>query len=463
MLLPYLTEDEFASITVDSYQNKIYDYDVLVDSIDGDLDDPLRDDLSDGQIAEEWRILHVAITRAEEHLFLFGHSAPDFDPAPAAVDRHLPGAESDAPIHWSTAGPRMRLWDALTNSYERIEEENGDAVRDFTETVNRAIDSDPGKITYYIDDGASEEELSTDEALELTLEFTDDVVAGTLADDDVDTSVFDDAPLGESVEVSLSRQHSHSSLEAVRDCERRHVLNFVVDAFPDPVADSQSGSSGNQADIGTLFHDVAELAYWRNYEGADEWKSACQRLARRDDLTHVLDETVVCIDRYFETAAAKWESVGAEIPIELDEFADIDCAVTGYIDSVCDYPDGGLAVLDYKTSRELKTLEESHQLLLYLLACREYFDAPITHAGYVYVGQAGPETQLFNAAELEERFDSLYKDLTAADVSSFENYTPGAHCRYCRHRSLGCGPNDYTVDNEFLTGDTITDDSSSSL
>ncbi len=444
VLLPFLTEEKFGHLALNRYQEKLHNYDLLVEDLDGDLGDPLRDDLRDSQVAEEWRVLHVAITRAKEHLFLFGNSVSDDDPTAATIDDLLAGEGSDAPIRWSSEGPRMRVWEALMDSYDAVAAENPEAVRDYTEVVNRGVDEDPGKITYY------ERELSTEDALETTLQFADEVVAGTLADDETDTAHFSDAPLGQELDVELSRQHSHTALEAVRTCERKHLLDHVVGAFPDPVSGTDSESAGHrQRDVGTLFHDVAELAYWRDYDDVDEWKTACRRLARSEDLPRALDPALDCIDRYFETRAAEWEAVGAEVPIELTGVPDVDGEITGYVDSIRDYPDGGLAVVDYKTSHSRKTLAESHQLELYVRAC-DRFDAEVTHAGYVYVGEAGPETQLFTADELAETWETLREDLRAADGSSFESYEPGPHCEYCPHRSLGCSPDEFAYDGEFL-------------
>ncbi|WP_135826815.1 ATP-dependent helicase [Halorussus ruber] len=443
VLVPFLTEEDFGHITLSRYQEKLYNYDVLVEDVAGELDDPLRGDCRESQVAEEWRVLHVAITRAKENLFLFGNDVSDDDPTARMIDDLLAGADSDAPIAWSSEGPRMRVWEALTDSYDEIAEANPEAVRDYTEVVNRGVDEDPGTITYY------GRELSTEEALEDTLKFADEVVAGTLADDDTDTSRFADAPLGQELDVELSRQHSHTALEAVRDCERKHVLDHVVGAFPDPRSGSGPDSSGHhRTDVGSLFHAVAELAYWRDYDEVGEWKEACRWLARSEDLAHALDPALDCIDRYFETRASEWSAVGVEVPIEIDDVPEVDGAVTGYIDSVRDHPDGGLAVVDYKTSYATKSFEESHQLQLYVRAC-DRFDAEVTHAGYVYVGEAGPDTQLFTAEELAEMWADLREDLRAADDSSFDNYTPGPHCEYCEHRSLGCPGDEFAYDDEF--------------
>lgn len=448
VLLPFLTEDEFAHLTLDDYQENIYEYDVLVDGIEGEIDDPLRADLREDQIAEEWRVLHVALTRAKERLFMFGNDAAEEGATADWIDRHLPDSESEMPIEWSAEGPRMRIWPALMDSYERIEAENGAAVRDYTDVVNRGVDEDAGNITYYGRD------LSTEEAIETLLEAADGFVAGTLADEETgtaDADRFADAPLGTESTVELARQHSHTALEALRDCERRHVLDHVVEAFPDPRTGVES-DGGRQRDVGTLFHDVAELAYWRGYDTVGAWKDACEWLAASRGLEHAVEPATECIEAFFETPVPEWDTVGAEVPIDFDDVDGVSGAVTGYIDSVRDYPDGGIAILDYKTSREPKSLEESHQLQLYVRACRDRFEQPITHAGYVYVGDAGPATQLFDVADLEPMWDRVADDLRAVDDSSFENYTPGPHCRYCEHRSLGCPVDDYAYDDEYQVG-----------
>ena len=445
VLLPFLTEDEFGHIALNNYQWKLYNYDILINEIAAEIEDPLRANLSEDQIAEEWRILHVALTRAKDRLFLFGNDVSHDCPAAAKIDALLPRESSTAPIEWSSEGPRMQVWQALMDSYDEIEATNEDAVRDFTETVNLGVDEDPGKITYY------QSELGTDEAIETILGFADEVVEGTLADENTETAQLENAPLGAELEISLSRQHSHSALEAVRTCERKHVLDYVVGAFADPLSDP-SQTSKAQASIGTLFHDVAELAYWRNYGEIDEWKDACRWLARSNEFSDVLEPTLECIDRYFETSASQWPALGAEVPIQLNDFTDVEGSVTGYVDSVRRYPGGGLAVIDYKTSYTEKSLAESHQLQLYVLACQQRFDEAVTHAGYVYVGQAGPKTQLFTVEEVLEQREVLVEELQAADRSAFENYTPGPHCQFCEHRSLGCPDDAFEYTDAFRIG-----------
>lgn len=443
VLLPFLTEDDFGGVTLWNYQENLYSYDILVESTADSDFDPLVTDLREAQIAEEWRILHVALTRAENRLFLFGNDVSDGRGGAAMIDSQLPGAESPTPIHWSSEGPRIRIWEALMDSYDQLEAVNSPAVRDYTDIVNRGVDEDAGNITYY---GNT---VSTGEAIEKLLQAADQFVAGTLADVTTDTSDFDAAPLGGEPTAALARQHSHSALEAVRSCERRHVLDYVVNAFPDPQTNTPGSVGAEQRATGTLFHHVAELAYWRGYTTGDEWKDACEWLANTEETTAVLEETKNCIDTFFRTDAAGWKAVGAEAPVDIDGLPEIEGSVTGYIDSVREHPGGGLAVLDYKTSLTQKTIEDSQQLILYVKACQERFDMEITHAGYVYVGDAGPDVQLFDVSTLEDRWTAVLADLEAADGSTFENATAGPHCKFCEHQSLDCSGPEHAYEDTF--------------
>lgn len=443
VLLPFLLDDRFGSLTLNRYQQNLYTYDVLVDLVSNQLDEPLFTDFSTDQISEEWRILHVALTRAENHLFMFGQNISHEHHLAGLIDRQLHPPDSGAPIEWSARGPQMQIWNALMESYDQVKEDNSDAVQDYTDLVNRGVDEDAGNITFYGND------IQNDEAIDNLLDAADEFVAAELADDTVGTGDFADIPLGEEPPVSLARQHSHTALETLQECERRHVLDFVVEAFPDPQTTTPGSSGAKQRAIGTLFHEVAELAYWRGLTTPSEWKDACEWLADTDETVGVIEETKDCIDTFFNTDAAGWAPIGAEIPVELEEIDEVDGSITGFLDSVRQHPDAGLAVLDYKTSHEKKSLQESQQLILYIKAAIERFDEKVTHAGYVYVGEAGPDVQLFEKSQLEARWDEVIDKLTAADESSYENVTSGSHCKYCEHRSLGCSGSDYEYEDAF--------------
>ncbi len=69
VLVPYLSDEEWC---VDGDYVERARYRLLAATLDDAVDSPLLADLATERVAEEWRVLHVALTRAAEHLFVFG-------------------------------------------------------------------------------------------------------------------------------------------------------------------------------------------------------------------------------------------------------------------------------------------------------------------------------------------------------------------------------------------------------
>lgn len=440
VLLPFLSDDEWLT-TPGSYAENVFPYDELVGSrLSNGGTNWLTADRSD--LSEQWRTVHVAITRAKDHLFFFGHergaaSEPDQISA-ATINEYLPSS-----IDWSVGGAQMNLWQELQASYEELESNHPESVTDVTEVVNRGLDETRENITYY------GRQLDPGEAEDRVLEFAQQLHEGSLYA--VDPSEFDlqANPGSADLDISLAREHSHTSVETFKQCPRRHYLDHVVYAYDDEVADTQSEPGGEYIDyakVGTLFHDVAEEAYWREYADQSEWVEALERLAFRIDISEAERErTRGAIETYFQTDISQWEQLAAEWPFVLDQYLDgLSGTVKGYIDGVFRRESGEIVVIDYKTTNTKKSIEDSYQLLLYLEALNEYLDGTdVTHAGYVYVGEAGPEIELYTADELATYKDNLHRDLHAADTSQYANHSSGMICADCFHQSLGCAAPEY--------------------
>ncbi len=69
VLVPFLSDEEWC---VDGDYAERARYRLLAATLDDDVASPLLSDLAAETVAEEWRVLHVALTRAENHLFLCG-------------------------------------------------------------------------------------------------------------------------------------------------------------------------------------------------------------------------------------------------------------------------------------------------------------------------------------------------------------------------------------------------------
>ncbi|TMT87625.1 PD-(D/E)XK nuclease family protein [Haloterrigena sp. H1] len=494
VLVPYLSDEEWC---VDGdYVERSQDR-LLAATLDDAVDSPLHADLATERVGEEWRVLHVALTRAAEHLFLFGSEyAYDGDETELAASTAEACLASD--IEWSVTGQRMDLWSSLTESFERVRDIYPETVVDRTDEIAASADESPGRITYYADYGDRPvEPLETREAIETVhrlgrllrdgqlLPAADAASHGRLAagsDDEAglrpairvpgsrqlsalttDTVRFPVETLGAATELPVAMRHSYSAIDTHETCPRKHYLDHVVGAIDDPVAASAPGNEATETNggtvaatddpasriVGTVFHDIAEEAFHREYRTREAWREAAVRqLTARDLLAH-REAVLACIDRYFEASApdidrpvAEWVPLAAELPFSLEDVAGVTGDVVGYVDSVRRLPGGGLAVLDYKATAERIAAHDAVQLALYLRACADRFDEPVSAAGYVYVGDVDdPRVDLFDREALPS-WTSVVETLEAVDEPSFAETTAGEHCRHCPHRSLGCGPDE---------------------
>ena len=422
--------------------------------VDGEIDAPLTGTHSEGEAAEQWRVLHVALTRAKDRLVLFGS-----DDEPDGIDIDTIDGLLPSSIEWSHRGPVIDSWGRIQSAIEDLTAGDHSGFRDVTEAVESARTTTRQQITWY--DGRS---VHPKRAIEEVRSLARSLKRGELDPTPVGESRYRTVPQMNSEADRLTRTHSHTSIETYVACERKQYLDHVVDAFDDPEAiasaetpEAPDGSRGvvtaertrdsepSSRDVGNLFHYVAEDTFWRGYETRSEWYESCDRIAREREHEAAVPETKRCIDRYFETDIAGYDRIAVELPFSLDSLADrleVD-AIVGYIDAIYRRPDGEYVVVDYKTVGQRRTIEESQQLLLYLLGADRRFDVTIETAGYLYVGEIGPEFQPFDRETLLSRVDELRTNIQGANRSSFDSYSSGSHCQFCTHRSIGCAPDRY--------------------
>jgi len=434
------------------------DWSVLEQFCTGSLASPLIESLSDTAAAEQWRVLHVAITRARDRLVLFGNSETHATVHASALDPLLPTG-----IGWSHGGASVDTWAAVSDAIESLtqteavgaeadtdhhidtakteQEDHKGAVTDITTAVEVARKQTPEQITWY--DGST---VSADRAISEIRSLTRSIKDGTISIHDSQTETrYNAVPSQVTRSDSLPRIHSHTALETFGDCSRKHYLDHVVYGISDPVAtDSETDDSVPWQEVGTLFHHVAEDAYWRSLTTQPQWNDACDRLAREHGLQSAVPHAKQCIERYFQSEVTEWELKAVEVPFSLDHLAERSGAdaVTGYIDAVYKNIDDELVVLDYKSTDGDRSLETSYQLVLYLLAADARFSEQVAGAGYLSLGASGPTCTVFDRQSLLAQIPSLMEQLSKATNSTYYSTTPGTHCRYCPHRSLGCGPAD---------------------
>ncbi|MEF8913385.1 ATP-dependent helicase [Natronomonas sp.] len=433
VVLPELVADEWAP--------RERTYDRIETALDAEEPSPTEYDPLLTDEREARRLLHVAITRAEEWCLLFGRTseanADDRDSEemrPETVDTALGDA-----VPWSVSGVSFPIWETVRRSLPPT------AV-DGTETIAAPIETDTRTAAV---DGARL--LDRTEARRRVLDLGRRALAGDLdVSPDARIEIATES-VGVKPESRLQRRHSYTSLDAVAECPRQHYLNYVVRAFDDPqlatADEAGDGSSVNTRTQGVVFHEAAERAGERGYTRPDEWKQAAERIARMRGEEAVLPAVETCIDRFFELEASEWTILSAERDFELELDGEL---VVGQIDALCRTPEGELVVLDYKATDRTRDLETNLQLPLYVLACRELFDEPVERAGYAYVGSAGPKlaTRRFDEGALDAATERIHERLQAAVESSYSTFQQNDHCRWCPHAGLPCGPEGYGESDE---------------
>ncbi|GAB7019496.1 UvrD-helicase domain-containing protein [Halostagnicola bangensis] len=488
VLVPFLSDEEWC---VDGDYARRDRYRLLEATLDDEIDSPLLENLAADPLGEEWRVLHVALTRAENHLFVFG-SAYEYDGDETQLSVSTAESCLADEIGWSVAGKRMDLWTTVTESFETVREQYPETVVDCTETLGSTTRTNPGTITYYQDyDDRRIEPLETRQAIETVhqlgrllrenrllpaadassvpgLEDRFDVPTDRQASAlTTETVRFPVETLSTVSELEATIRHSYSALETHETCPRKHYLDHVVRAFDDPdrtlardLEASPTDSSSSAMDgrehgrlVGSLFHDVAEEAFHRGYDTEDAWRDAAIRQLTARNVPEHREAVLACIERYFEAESpdfddpvADWEPVAAELPFVLENVAGVSGDVVGYADSVRRTPTGELVVLDYKATAERIDPDDAVQLSLYARACEQVFEDPIAAVGYVYVGDVdGPRVDLIDPDELPA-WSTVRGSLESVDEPAFTETTPGSHCRFCAHRSLGCGPDEYGLE-----------------
>ncbi|WP_079890881.1 ATP-dependent helicase [Halococcus agarilyticus] len=468
VLFPYLEDDEWVS-----NKNAVWGahrFDSIIRDIKEDVfTHPLVESVYQEELKEQWRTIHVGVTRAESLLVLFSQPPEEIadyktmvsdlreKSDQASLAHESPGelleaTFPDVDTRWSLEQPQMQLWDAITDAFKEVEDRYPETVVNLSDDVKQAANVTPGTITYY---NRYEDELNLEQAIDEIHELGQDIFEENLTPQDPTAHDIYPSSLLFEDGAELLVQHSHTSLETYSDCPRRHLLDHVLYGFDDPMpADAAVGGSDEPSwrKVGDVFHAVAEEAFYRNDTAEDEWLAICDRIVRARDLESVRDAVKACIHRLFATDLLEWEPVAAELPFEVTGVPGVDGPIVGYMDSVRQVPDKGLAVLDYKSTFEKRDIASSSQLLLYLRACEGLFDEPVDWAGYVYVGEAGGtdgKIDLIHRDELEGSWNDVVDMLQAADSPSWEA-EPGSHCRHCPHRSLGCAPDEHAYDNEYV-------------
>ncbi|MBZ6497155.1 ATP-dependent helicase [Natrinema longum] len=416
VLMPRLTADEWepGSRTYDTFESALSEGPESV--FDKDL---VAQDANEAR-----RILHVGITRAEEILVLHGsreeNDTDDERPVHDAVESILPES-----VPWRPSNGHLPIWRDLQ---ECLPSNHADWTASLASTV---VGDVSGQVTY------GSENLSASDGRDRVITFGNKLIEGSIEREPENRRFSIDALTGP-MTPNPALQHSYTSLEAYEECPRQHFLDYVVNGFSDYRENGYGGDGISQRIVGLLFHDTAEIAAKEQAAERAEWYAICERLAGQRRATDELPVAKECIDRYFDLDLSGWEIVDAEREFQLEVDGH---ELVGFIDAVYRTPEGELVVIDYKATERHRDIDENKQLPLYLLACCDLYEEPITRAGYAYVGDIGPkvEARSFDEGELDSVRAAVSTTMDRIKETSFSGYETGEHCRWCQHSSLPCG------------------------
>ena len=421
------------SLTADEWAPRARKYAELVDGVGGD--GFWESDQIDSDQQEARRLLHVGITRAEEQLILCGQSDGPVEDGDGVTLEYAQTWFGEC-IEWDLTAGSFPIW-------EQIQDSLPPTAQDWTEIISeKSVRRSDGVATY------AGSEIGYTQAIETVLEGADSLIDHSLNDVTPATLGIPSDAFTTIPQPTIERRHSYTSMGTVETCARQHYLNHVVYAYDLPAKTELSGDGGGNTtpptttnsasnrEIGVLFHETAEAAIDQNRTDLSDWHEVCEHQSAELGLKHALDDALACVERFFQTPVAEWDLLSAEHPFSIEVDGS---TVVGEIDCLARRPDGQLVVLDYKATNDTKA-ESDRQLPLYILACEELFEEPIQSAGYVYVGDIGPKIDIktYDEKRLETAKVQIQDGLTAANESSYTEYTAGEHCKWCPHNDLPC-------------------------
>ncbi|SDF96453.1 UvrD-helicase domain-containing protein [Halorientalis regularis] len=416
-------------LTADEWEPGSRTYDALETALSDGPAAAFAEDFVARDARETRRVLHVGITRAEDVLVLQGGHDEDEetdhdDPHPIAesLTEILPGR-----VPWRPDRSHLPIWRDIQDCLPP-------GATDWTDTLASEPVGRVGGAVEHRDD-----ELTATAGRDRLLELATASLDGRLDGNGEQSTLRVDTLTGP-VTPTPALSHSYTSLEAFSECPRQHYLDYVVNAFADYSDGDGSEYDGvSQREVGLLFHDTAEQAADEGAASKSEWYEICDRLAGQRRARDALPDARQCIDRYFELDLSEYDVIDAEREFELDVDGH---TLTGFIDAVYRTPDDELLVIDYKATERHRDLDEDKQLPIYLLACRDLYDEPVTRAGYAYVGPIGPnvETRVFPEDELNSVRSTVASTMDRIVDTSFQEFESGEHCQWCSHNELPCAP-----------------------
>lgn len=383
LFLPRLTERDFAPKASPKWESifpLVWHHDLA-----------FRSDFEAMMSEEERRLFYVALTRAQERLFL---SWAPVDPARA-----------------KPMGPSAFLAEVAAHC----------EARSITAEEYPATGAGPG-----FDPDGLLQDLISDRPAPLP------APEGALAPEG-------GAPPVHGVEgpVELPEVLSYSHLHTFQLCPYRFYLQFVLrlPGRPNPAADEGIR-------IHASIERLAAAAEPVSLEQFRAWAGTGPALHHAEpDLAERAAEAEPAAAGPVDPLQAFWQSEYAQTPPVASEqefhLRLGGAVVRGFIDRLHPLPDGNVEVVDFKSYNRLQTESEVRaglQLPLYILACRQALGYPRASQGALFFLKHGQVVKVsYSDQELEERAAQALRLVSLISAGNREA-TPGPVCGYCPYR-----------------------------
>lgn len=234
---------------------------------------------------------------------------------------------------------------------------------------------------------------------------------------------------------------SHSQIEDYDSCPLRYKFKYIYGIPPEERAPLKFGTCMH-ATLEYFYRIMQEervlgeeelISYYESIWDGRGYESATQEESYKKKGYDILKA-------YYKSNRAGF----AKPPIHIEKkflFRVGDVEMTGKIDRIDSGPDGKVEVIDYKTGKEKdqKNADESLQLAIYALACREEFKLDADELSFYYLE---PGKKVSTQVDEKRIADTSEKIIETASLIRGGNFPPCEEkhrymrCSYCEYKPL---------------------------
>lgn len=251
----------------------------------------------------------------------------------------------------------------------------------------------------------------------------------------------DNAPVPEPEKAPESwykgRVLSHSSISLYRSCPQKWKFKYV-DKIPEKPRSFFSFGKSVHTGLEFLYSKIAEplptldelVAHYKLNWLREGYESSSQ-----ERFFYLEGERIL---RGFY--AKHKDDIKNVFKVELKFTVNIEgVPIMGYIDRLDTTPQGGLAVIDYKTGKafDKSRAKIDPQLTLYQIACQDLFGKPVETVTLYHLNSLTPITVPAHAVEMELEVKKIVVDAAKGISAGFFDPRPEPKtCQYCDYQQI---------------------------